>query len=279
MARRLELARMAAARTLREGTPAEYRTSLASVGWARVSGIDTLDVAFAPAQVAQLESIVRALSGRDRLRPLLAQVLDTMVLWTGVERGLLLLRAPNGRLVPRSRPRNLARRDLTGEHLVLSQTIARRAVEEGAPVVATDAFSTLGDVHASVHALRLRSVLAVPLIARGETVGVVYLDDRVRKGAFWPARAGLGGGRRGLGLPWPSPTRATPCSLRRAVGQGRARPSPIGGDAARARCGVGCDANAARARAGWARETRFKYDGNRGSEANQCASSCVSSIA
>jgi transcriptional regulator with GAF, ATPase, and Fis domain len=29
-------------------------------------------------------------------------------------------------------------------------------------------------------------VLAVPLVARGETLGVVYLDDRVRKGAFGP---------------------------------------------------------------------------------------------
>ena len=102
-----------------------------------------------------------------------------------MERGLLLLRAPDGRLVPRA-ARNLARRDLRGDQLALSQTIAHRAVEEGDAVVATDAFSTLGDVHASVHALRLRSVLAVPLIARGETLGVVYLDDRVRKGAFGP---------------------------------------------------------------------------------------------
>jgi transcriptional regulator with GAF, ATPase, and Fis domain len=143
------------------------------------------DVTFAPAQVAQLESIVRALSSRDRLRPLLEQVLDTMVLWTGVERGLLLLRAPDGRLVPRA-ARNLARRDLAGDQLALSQTIARRAIAERDAVVATDAFSTLGDAHASVHALRLRSVLAVPLVARGETLGVVYLDDRVRKGAFGP---------------------------------------------------------------------------------------------
>jgi transcriptional regulator with GAF, ATPase, and Fis domain len=144
-----------------------------------------VEVAFAPAQVAQLESIIRSLSGRERLRPLLEQVLDAMVLWTGVERGLLLLRAPDGRLVPRA-ARNLARRDLTGEQLALSQTIARRAVESSDAVVATDAFSTLGDLHASVHALRLRSVLAVPLLARGETLGVVYLDDRVRRGAFGP---------------------------------------------------------------------------------------------
>jgi serine/threonine-protein kinase PknK len=184
-ARRLEHARNVAARALREGTPAEHASSLASVTWARVSAIEPADVTFAPAQVAQLEAIVRALSGRDRLRPLLEQVLDTMVLWTGVERGLLLLRAPDGRLVPRA-GRNLARRDLSGDQLALSQTIAHRAIDEGDAVVATDAFSTLGDVHASVHALRLRSVLAVPLVARGETLGVVYLDDRVRRGAFGP---------------------------------------------------------------------------------------------
>jgi transcriptional regulator with GAF, ATPase, and Fis domain/tetratricopeptide (TPR) repeat protein len=184
-ARRLEAARQAAAALLRESTPAEHVSSLAGVPWARSAVADPGDVAFAPAQVAQLEAIVRSLSGRDRLRPLLEQVLDTLVLWTGVERGLLLMRAPDGRLVPRA-ARNLARRDLVGEQLALSQTLARRAIEEGTAIVATDAFSTLGDVHASVHALKLRSVLAVPLVARGETVGVVYLDDRGRKGAFGP---------------------------------------------------------------------------------------------
>jgi transcriptional regulator with GAF, ATPase, and Fis domain len=182
-ARRLDQARMAAARLLRDGTPPEHRASLASVAWARVTAIEASDVAFQPAQVAQLESIVRALSTRDRLKPLLEQVLDTMILWAGVERGLLLLRAPDGKLVPRA-ARNLAREDLSGDQLALSQTIARRALADGEAVVATDAFSTLGELHASVHALRLRSVLAVPLVARGEALGVVYLDDRVRKGAF-----------------------------------------------------------------------------------------------
>jgi transcriptional regulator with GAF, ATPase, and Fis domain/tetratricopeptide (TPR) repeat protein len=182
-AARFERARLSCARALRDGTPPDYRPCLASVPWARISGVETGEVAFAPAQVAQLEAIVRALSMRDRLRPLLEQVLDTMILWTGVERGLLLLRAPDGRLVARA-ARNLAGRDLSGEQLALSQTIARRAIEAGDAIVATDAFSTLGDVHASVHALKLRSVLALPLMARGEALGVVYLDDRVRKGAF-----------------------------------------------------------------------------------------------
>src|SRR5690606_8325216 len=121
----------------------------------------------------------------DRLRPLLSQVVDALVLWTGVERGLLLLRAPGGRLKPRA-ARNLLRSDLTGPQLELSYSLAERALAQGEPVVAVDATGDLPEVHESVHALKLRSVLAVPLIARGEALGVVYLDDRVRRGAFGP---------------------------------------------------------------------------------------------
>jgi serine/threonine-protein kinase PknK len=185
-ARRFEAARRAVSQRLLDHTPAEYRGVALELEWTKDGVRDgSADVALAPAQVAQLESIVRALATRDRLRPLLEQVVDTMVLWSGVERGLLLLRAPDGRLVPRA-ARNLARHDLRGEQLTLSQGIARRALETGDAVVATDAFASLGDLHASVHALKLRSVLAVPLIARGECLGVVYLDDRARKGAFGP---------------------------------------------------------------------------------------------
>jgi serine/threonine-protein kinase PknK len=184
-ARRFDAARGALAARFFERTPAEYRSEAMGLEWTRESRESSLEVSLAPAQVAQLESIVRALATRDRLRPLLDQVVDTMVLWSGVERGLLLLRAPDGRLVARA-ARNLARHDLRGDQLLLSQGIARRALETGEPVVATDAFASLGDLHASVHALRLRSVLAVPLVARGESLGVVYLDDRARRGAFGP---------------------------------------------------------------------------------------------
>lgn len=184
-ARRIEGARRSLAMCLREGTPPEHRASLAAVAW--LDGITEEDgrSALVGAQVGELEAIVRALSSRDRLKPLLAQVVDTMVLWTGVERGLLLLRAPDGRLVPRA-ARNLARQDLRGDQLELSTSLARRAMSEREAICATDAFTQVGDLHASVHALGLRSVLAVPLVARGDVLGVVYLDDRVRRGAFGP---------------------------------------------------------------------------------------------
>ncbi|HSO38600.1 MAG TPA: GAF domain-containing protein, partial [Labilithrix sp.] len=189
-ARRLETARRVAAQALREGCPVAHHAALAAVPWARSTSPEgTASSAMGSAQVEQLDAIVRSLASRERLKPLLEQVLDTMVLWTGVERGLLLLRAPDGRLVPRV-ARNLARRDLRGEQLSLSMGLAKRAMEERQAICATDAYAQVGDLHASVHALRLRSVLAVPLVARGDVLGVVYLDDRVRRGAFGDAELG-----------------------------------------------------------------------------------------
>ena len=132
-----------------------------------------------------LEVLVRAMSERETLRRVLDRALDALVLWTGVERGLLLLRAPGDRLVVRA-ARNLERRDLRDEQLELSQSLARRALDTREPVVAVDATGELAEMHRSVHVLGLRSVLAVPLLVRGEAVGVAYLDDRMRKGAFGP---------------------------------------------------------------------------------------------
>ncbi len=157
--------------------------------WTRFRESAPQGSALSQAQITQLESIVRSLGTGEGLRPLLAQVLDALVLWTGVERGLLLVRAPNGRLVPRV-ARNLAREDLVGEQLALSTTLAQRALETGEAIVAIDALATHGETHASVHALRLRSVLAVPLCARGEVLGVAYLDDRMKKAAFGPDELG-----------------------------------------------------------------------------------------
>lgn len=173
-----------AARELLRRAPEALRPNVMALPWlARAHDTEGGAPGFSPEQIADVEALVRALGHRERLRPLLDQVLDALVLWTGVERGLLLLRAPNGHLRPRA-ARNIGKHDLSGVQLTLSTSLAERALAEGRPVVAVDAAGDLPEVHESVHALKLRSVLAVPLLARGEPLGVVYLDDRVRRGAF-----------------------------------------------------------------------------------------------
>jgi transcriptional regulator with GAF, ATPase, and Fis domain len=58
-------------------------------------------------------------------------------------------------------------------------------VDSGSPVLTVDAQADgRFGAAASVHALRLRSILAVPLRVKGEVVGAVYVDDRLRPGAF-----------------------------------------------------------------------------------------------
>ncbi|HEY2409939.1 MAG TPA: sigma 54-interacting transcriptional regulator [Polyangiaceae bacterium] len=184
LARRLTFAAGDAARELTRRVGPELSARVRGLAWVR--GLDVrVEDQILPEQIDDVETLVRGLGQRDRLRPLLRQVVDALVLWTGVERGLLLLRAPGGKLKPRA-ARNIQRVDLTREQLALSQSLAERALRLGEPVVAVDAAGDLPEIHESVHALKLRSVLAVPLVARGEALGVVYLDDRVRRGAFGP---------------------------------------------------------------------------------------------
>jgi transcriptional regulator with GAF, ATPase, and Fis domain len=182
MTRRLQSALAAEASELLKRLPPELSDAARMLPWV-VRGAISKEPGIDPDQSRELESIVRSLSEREKLSDLLAHVVDSLVLWTGVERGLLLLRAPDGRLVPRA-ARNLERADLRGEQLALSQTLALRALELREPIVATDAAGDVESFHRSAVALKLRSVLAVPLIAGGEALGVVYLDDRIRRGAF-----------------------------------------------------------------------------------------------
>lgn len=182
-ARRLfDEARNVAEILLRHVAPA-HRAIAQELTWVQQARGSRVDSESGAAQLSDVESLLRALSQRRGFRALLDQTLDLLLLWTRVERGLLLLRAPGQKLVVRA-ARNLDRRDLSEEQRALSFSMAERALREGRPVVAVDAVNDLSAIHRSVHSLHLRSVLAVPLAARGEVLGVAYLDDRIRRGAF-----------------------------------------------------------------------------------------------
>jgi transcriptional regulator with GAF, ATPase, and Fis domain len=75
------------------------------------------------------------------------------------------------------------------------ERIAERAAQTGEPVMTVDAgvderFGTA----ASVATMRLRSVLAVPLRQRGTIIGCIYVDHRLRGGAFDDGAATVLGG-------------------------------------------------------------------------------------
>ncbi len=179
---RLDAARRRAASPVIAATTGPMAEAARACHWLgrhRAADVLAVDVE----QALDLQKLVRTLSERRNLRALLDQVIDVLLLWTGAERGLLLMTEPSGELLPRS-ARNLSHDDLTGDQLTVSSSLAQRALESGEPVVAVDAMEELSRNYASVHALKLRSVLVLPLVAHGEVLGVAYLDDRIRRGAF-----------------------------------------------------------------------------------------------
>ena len=176
----LETTRRAAAETVLAHSTGELAEAARSTRWLchpSVHGAPALPAAI------DLPHLCRSLAEREDLEVLLHRALDLLLGSTGAERGICLLATRSGELRPRV-AQNLGRRELSTEQLELSQSLARRALETGMPVVAADAMTELSSSHASIHALSLRSVLVIPLIARGEIQGVVYLDDKNRRAAF-----------------------------------------------------------------------------------------------
>ena len=129
-------------------------------------------------------AVNRRLNSDLRTERILEELIDTAIEILGAERGFLLL-AGDGGVLEIKIARNIAREDLGGDELKLSRSIAERAARDGAPIVAVDAeLDERWSAARSVAALHLRSVLAVPLASRGKVIGALYVDHRLRKGAF-----------------------------------------------------------------------------------------------
>jgi transcriptional regulator with GAF, ATPase, and Fis domain len=151
---------------------------------------DAVDVrAPTSAEVARLRRLLalsRRLNAELALDRLLDEVIDAAIEMTAAERGFLLLRAQSGALDVVV-ARNFAHGDLSRERgeAKLSRSIAEQAAATGEPVITIDAgLDERFGAAASVSALRLRSVMAVPLRQKGRITGCLYVDHRLRGGAF-----------------------------------------------------------------------------------------------
>ena len=143
------------------------------------------------ALLRRLLTLSRRLNSETEVTRILDEVIDTAIELTSAERGFLLLRDDRGELAPVV-SRNFAMADLESDDVWLSQpgrsvsrSIAERAAQSGEAVITVDAgVDERFSVAASVAALRLRSVLAVPLRQRSTVVGCIYVDHRLRNAAF-----------------------------------------------------------------------------------------------
>ena len=134
-------------------------------------------------KLERLLEINRALNSTLDLPRVLEILVDTALDLTGAERGFVLLEAEGRSIREVARGRGGA--DLTGDDREHSRGIARRVMKEGQTLLAHDALtdSRLSKSR-SVHAMQIRSVLAVPLRVRTDVVGAMVVDSRHAAGMF-----------------------------------------------------------------------------------------------
>ncbi|MGA7123722.1 MAG: sigma 54-interacting transcriptional regulator, partial [Polyangiaceae bacterium] len=133
---------------------------------------------------------------------LLEAMLDAVIEATGAEKGLILLdddafsKEPAAGPAPDKRDsssrggtiraaRNVRREAIADASGTISDSIVRKVIETGRPVIVSDALTdSQFKTSESVLALRLSSVMCAPLVSQGHVQGVLYVgNDRV-KGLF-----------------------------------------------------------------------------------------------
>jgi K+-sensing histidine kinase KdpD len=114
----------------------------------------------------------------------LAQVMDAIIQLTRAERGFLMLRDDDGNLQVKI-ARNLDQQTLSSEEFRYSRTIANLVQDSGQGILTTNATEDPRFAGgASIMAQGLRSIMACPLRARGNIVGIAYVENRVVAGLF-----------------------------------------------------------------------------------------------
>jgi serine phosphatase RsbU (regulator of sigma subunit) len=123
-----------------------------------------------------LAQVACAVNQEHDIDKLLERILDAVLSLVPSKSGFLVLR--EGEALAIKVRRNAPHATLEGETARLSLGICREAISQRRPVLTQDAIGDerLGQFQ-TVMALRLKSILCVPISTREEVLGVVYLDE------------------------------------------------------------------------------------------------------
>ncbi len=132
--------------------------------------------------MAELNSYKKLLEFSERLMAqyelstLLDQLLDVVIQVTNADKGFVVLMESGEPVVKVAR--NLRRETISDAVSHLSDSILKKVVETRKPVIVSDALSDANFRNSlSVVNLRLTSVMCVPLLERGNLIGVIYVGN------------------------------------------------------------------------------------------------------
>jgi sigma-B regulation protein RsbU (phosphoserine phosphatase) len=110
--------------------------------------------------------------------------MDEVITVTKAERGFVMLVGDQNDLVFHA-ARGMEHTTIQDPGFQVSRGIVDRVAREGQPMLTSDAQSDSElSLRQSVINLKLRSVLCVPLLVKGKTIGVIYVDNRLQAGIF-----------------------------------------------------------------------------------------------
>jgi len=137
------------------------------------------------ARLAALYRVSRALGSSLDLNEVLRESMDAVINLTGAERGFLMLLKLGSDELELQAGRNFRRENLEKEEMEFSHAVIETVMRSGEGVLTTNAqtddrFSTRD----SVTRYALRSIMCQPLLVRGLSIGVIYVDNKVKAGIF-----------------------------------------------------------------------------------------------
>ncbi len=144
------------------------------------------------ARLAALYEVSSQLGKTLDLGEVLNQVMDSIIQLTGAERGFLMLyNADNGSLQTRA-ARNFDQETIEADAINISHTVIERAIHIGEGILSSNAQEDARfSGQESVVGYQLRSIMCAPLRVRGQTLGAVYVDNRLFSGVFEQDDLGL----------------------------------------------------------------------------------------
>jgi signal transduction histidine kinase len=137
------------------------------------------------ARLAALYHVSSVLGSSLQLTEVLNQVMDAVIQLTGAERGFLILSEGPGGDLRLQAARNLEGKSLEQDDMQISRTLVQQVLRTGQGVVTTNAQRDVRfSEQQSVMTYALRSILCVPLRARGQVTGAIYVDNKIKAGVF-----------------------------------------------------------------------------------------------
>jgi len=137
-----------------------------------------------PDRLNLLYRVSQAFNSSLDLDEVLKRVMDEVIATTRAERGFVVLREPDGQLVFRA-ARGMEQTTVDAPEFQISRSVVERVVSEGKARLTSDAQQDawLG-TRESVRGLKLRAIVCVPLVLKGQPLGAIYVDNRMQAGIF-----------------------------------------------------------------------------------------------